>query len=50
MGCRLDLRSYAWPDVAFQRHDDFFANRVDGRVSDLGKPLFEVVVKHSGFF
>ena len=35
-------------DVALKRHDDFFANGVDGRVGDLGKALFEVVVEHAG--
>ncbi len=34
-------------DVALQRHDDFFANRVDGRVRDLCEQLLEVVVNHA---
>ena len=33
-------------DVAIQRHDDFFANGIDGRVGNLRKTLFEVVVQH----
>ena len=31
-----------------QRHDDLFAQRVDGRVGDLGEELLEVVVEQSG--
>ncbi len=34
------------PDVAFQRHDHFFADRIDRRVGDLSKQLLEVVVDH----
>ncbi len=33
-------------DVALQRHDDFFANRIDRRIGDLRKQLLEVVVDH----
>ena len=36
------------PDVALQRHDHFFADRVDGRVGDLREALLEVVVEHAG--
>ena len=35
-------------DVALQRHDHFFANRVDGGVGDLREALLEVVVEHAG--
>ena len=34
------------PDVALQRHDDLFANRIDRRVGHLSKELFEVVIDH----
>ena len=33
-------------DVALERHDDFFADRVDRRVRDLREQLLEVVVEH----
>ncbi len=33
-------------NVAFQRHHDLFADRVDGRVGDLSEQLLEVVVQH----
>ena len=32
------------PDVAFQRHDDLFANGIDRRIRDLSKQLFEIIV------
>ena len=35
------------PDVAFQRHDDFFANRIDWRVGHLSEQLAEIVIQHS---
>ena len=35
------------PDVALQRHDHFFADRVDGGIGDLGEALLEVVVEHA---
>ena len=35
------LRSH--PDEARERHDQFFANRIDGRIRHLGKQLLEVV-------
>ena len=31
------------PDVADQRHHDLFANRVNGRIGDLGKELLEII-------
>ena len=33
--------------VAIQRHDDLFADRIDGRIGDLGETLLEVVVEHA---
>ncbi len=33
-------------DVALQRHDHFFADRIDRRIGDLGEELLEVVVEH----
>ena len=39
-----------WPDIAIQRHDDFFTDRVDGWVGDLRETLFEVVVEHAWLF
>ncbi len=35
------------PDVALQRHDHFFADRVDGRVGPLCEELLEVIVQHA---
>ena len=37
-------------DIALKRHNDFFANRVDGRVRDLGETLLEVVIEHARLF
>ncbi len=34
-------------DEALQRHHDFFADRIDRRIRDLGEQLLEVVVQHS---
>ncbi len=34
------------PDVALQRHDHFFANRIDRRIGDLREELLEIVVEH----
>ena len=34
-------------DVAFQRHDHFFTDRVDRRIRHLREQLMEVVVKHA---
>ena len=33
-------------DVALQRHDHFFADRIDRRIGDLREELLEVVVQH----
>jgi hypothetical protein len=33
-------------DVAFQRHDDLFADRIDRRVRHLREELLEVVIQH----
>ena len=38
------------PDVALERHDHFFADRVDRRVRDLREQLLEVVVQHARLF
>ena len=38
-----------WPDVAFQGHDDFFANRIDSRIRDLSEALLEIIVEHARF-
>ena len=35
------------PDVAFERHDHFLADRIDGGVGHLRKALLEVVVQHA---
>ena len=34
------------PDGAFERHDDFLPDGVDGRIGDLREQLLEVVVEH----
>ena len=31
-------------DVTFQRHHDFFANRINCRIGDLSEQLLEVVI------
>ena len=47
IGC-LRLKQVALrAHVALQGHDDFFPDGVDGRVGDLCKQLFEVVVDHA---
>ena len=33
-------------DITRQRHDHVFSNRIDGRVRNLSKQLFEIVVEH----
>ena len=35
------------PDIALQRHNDLFTDRVYWGVSDLREKLFEIVIKHS---
>ena len=32
-------------DVALERHNHFFADRIDRRIGDLGEELLEVVVR-----
>ena len=34
-------------DVGHERHDEFFANRVDRRIRDLGEELVEAVEKRT---
>ena len=34
-------------DVAFQRHDDFFTDRVDRWIRHLSKQLMEIIVQHA---
>ena len=46
--CRLQQIALG-PDETGERHHDFFANRVDRRIGDLGKQLLEVVVDHARF-
>ena len=33
-------------DIALQRHDDLFADRIDRRIGHLGEQLPEIVVQH----
>ena len=41
--CRVEQISFR-PNVAFQRHDDFFPRTVDGGVGHLSEQLLEIVI------
>ena len=45
--CRVQQILF-WTNIAFQRHDDFFTNRIDGWIGNLSKELFEIIVDQSG--
>ena len=45
---RLRIEQVAFrTNVTFQRHDDFFPDRIDRRICHLSEELMEVIVKHS---
>ncbi len=45
IGSRLEKVS-TLPETHLQGHDEALTDGVDGRVSNLGEPLFEVIVEH----